>query len=204
MACPSFNHKFDGCSSRTRTVCTYHDALFLDLKGTPPQELIRSDHPFGWVLRVIQKEDASLQEMREALDAAIDHLEMLSPEERNQWEKLMYYLVLLIYHRRQPPEQQLLMQQVQNKVRIHIRREEVANMGQTAAQALIQEGRQEGREMGAIEAMQKMLVKLLNLKFDSIPQSVLQRIQTLRDTEQLDQLIGQIVTASNLQDMGIE
>jgi len=138
------------------------------------------------------------------LDAAIDHLEMLSPEERNQWEKLMYYLVLLIYHRRQPPEQQLLMQQVQNKVRIHIRREEVANMGQTAAQALIQEGRQEGREMGAIEAMQKMLVKLLNLKFDSIPQSVLQRIQTLRDTEQLDQLIGQIVTASNLQDMGIE
>ena len=77
-------------------------------------------------------------------------------------------------------------------------------MGQTAAQALIQEGRQEGREIGAIETMQKMLVKLLNLKFGSIPQSVLQRIQTLRDTEQLDQLIGKIVTASNLQDMGIE
>ncbi len=77
-------------------------------------------------------------------------------------------------------------------------------MGQTAAQALIQEGRHEGREIGAIETMQKMLVKLMSLKFGSIPQPVLQRIQTLQDTEQLDQLIGKIVTASSLQDMGIE
>ena len=73
-------------------------------------------------------------------------------------------------------------------------------MGQTAAQALIQEG----REVGVIEAKQDTLIKLLNLKFGSIPHSVLQHIQTLRDTEQLDQLIGKIVTASSLQDMGIE
>jgi len=182
----------------------HHDALFLDLKGTPPQELIRSAHPFGWVLRVIQKEDTSLQEIREALDAAIDHLETLPPEAQNQWEKLMYYLVLLIYHRRQPPEQQTLMQHVQNKVRIHIRREEVANMGQTAAQALIQEGRQEGREIGAIEAKQEVLVELMSLKFGSIPQPVLQRIQTLQDTNQLNQLIRRFVTADSLQEMGIE
>lgn len=92
------------------------------------------------------------------------------------------------------------MQHVQNKVRIHIRREEVANMGQTAAQVLIQEG----REIGAIEAMQQMLTEQMSLKFGSIPQPVLQRIQTLRDTNQLNQLIRRFVTANSLQEMGIE
>ncbi|MBI1926631.1 hypothetical protein HYR99_20615 [Candidatus Poribacteria bacterium] len=81
-------------------------------------------------------------------------------------------------------------------------------MGQTAAQALIQEGREvgviEGREMGAIETMQKMLVEQISLKFGSIPQPVLQRIQTLQDTNQLNQLIRRFVTADSLQGMGIE
>ena len=40
-----------------------------------------------------------MAQISETLDAAINHLEMLPAEERNQWEKLMYYLVLLIYHR---------------------------------------------------------------------------------------------------------
>jgi hypothetical protein len=81
-------------------------------------------------------------------------------------------------------------------------------MGQTAAQVLIQEGREvgviEGREIGTIETMQKMLVKQMNLKFGLIPQSILQRIQTLRDTNQLDQLSGCVITANTLQEMGIE
>ena len=73
-------------------------------------------------------------------------------------------------------------------------------MGQTAAQALIQEG----LEIGAVEAMQKMLVKQMNLKLGLIPQSILQRIQTLRDINQLDQLSGRVITANTLQEMGIE
>ena len=73
-------------------------------------------------------------------------------------------------------------------------------MTQTAAQHFIEEG----REIGAVETMQKTLIKLLNLKFGSIPQSVIQHIQTLRDIAQLDRLIEQIMTANSLQEMGIE
>ena len=71
---------------------------------------------------------------------------------------------------------------------------------QTAAQHFIEEG----REIGAIEAMQRTLIEQMSLKFDSISQQVLRRIQTLRDINQLTPLLRRIITASTLQEMGIE
>ena len=74
----------------------HHETLFFNLKETNPEELTASNHPFGWVLRVLQKEDATQEEFVEALSMAIDHLESLLPEERGIWEKLIYYLMLMM------------------------------------------------------------------------------------------------------------
>ena len=82
-----------------------HDTLFFNLKTTDPEKLVAEEHPFGWVLRVIQREYANKEEFVEALKTAVSNLDKLPEEERNQWAKLMYYLVLLIFHRREKEEQ---------------------------------------------------------------------------------------------------
>ena len=149
----------------------HHETLFFNLKETNPEELTASDHPFGWVLRVLQKEEATQGEFVDALSMAIDHLESLPPEKRGMWEKLIYYLMLLIHHRRPPSEHDVLIQQVREQVLTHNRKEEVANMGQTIAETLIQEGRELGYTEATIQSKQEYLVALLQVKFGQLPQS---------------------------------
>jgi hypothetical protein len=190
----------------------HHQTLFLNLKRTHPEALTGSGHHFGWVLRVIQKEEATREELTAALLAAIDDLETLSPEEAGTWEKLVYYLILLIYHRRDPSEHDVLMEQVKGRVRAHFRKEEVATMRQTIAQALIQEGRelgvQEGRELGFTEATiqtkQGVLMMLLRTRFGALPPNTVQRIQSISEIDRLDTLLNRFVTATSLEGIGIE
>jgi predicted transposase/invertase (TIGR01784 family) len=178
----------------------HHQVLFLPLKGVAPQDLTQSGHPFGWVLRVIQKEEASREELTEALMRAMEYLESLSSDEAGMWEKLVYYLVLLIYHRRDPSEHEMLLEQMKGRIRAHFHQEEVANMRQTAAQALIQEG----RELGVIENQRENLVTLLQAKFGQLPSTTVQRIQSLRERERLDTLFRQAIVATRLEEMKIE
>ena len=178
----------------------HHETLFLHLKETAPEKLTPGEHPFGWVLRVIQKEAATQAEFVEALLTAIDRLESLPPEEAETWEKLMYYLFLLIYHRRAPSEHEMLRQQVQERVRTHFRKEEVENMGQTIAQALIQEG----QEIGALQNEQRVLINLLTKKFGQLPSNIVERIQRISEIARLDTLLNHFVTAKSLDDIKIE
>jgi len=62
-----------------------HDTLFFNLKTTDPEELVAEGHPFGWALRVIQKENATKEEFSEALKEAVFNLDKLPEEERNPW-----------------------------------------------------------------------------------------------------------------------
>jgi len=62
-----------------------HDTLFFNLKTTDPEELVAEGHPFGWVLRVIQKEYVDKEEFSEALKEAVFNLDKLPEEERNPW-----------------------------------------------------------------------------------------------------------------------
>jgi hypothetical protein len=49
-----------------------HDMLFLNLKATEKQ--IACEHSFGWILRVIQQENASTKELVRELNLAIENL----------------------------------------------------------------------------------------------------------------------------------
>ncbi|MCH8295830.1 hypothetical protein IH992_32530 [Candidatus Poribacteria bacterium] len=152
----------------------------------------------------IQNEDGTQEEFTEALMAAIDRLERLPAEERGKWEKLIYYLVLLIYHRRDSSEHEELIQQVQGQVRAHNRKEEVANMGQTIAQALIQEGRELGYTEATMQTKQEVLIMLLQTKFGQLPSNIVQRIQNVQGVNQLNVLLARVITANSLEDMEIE
>ncbi|MBM3236730.1 Rpn family recombination-promoting nuclease/putative transposase [Candidatus Poribacteria bacterium] len=177
-----------------------HDTLFFNLKTTDPEELVAEGHPFGWVLRVIQKEYASKEEFAEALKLAVSNLDKLPEEERNQWEKLMYYLVLLILHRRDAEEQPELLSVVNKTVKDKGRREEVSKMGRTAAQALIEEG----KALGALQASQGALLKFMQARFSHVPNAVEQKILQIRDMDKLSMLIERVARANNINEISIE
>jgi hypothetical protein len=172
-----------------------HDTLFLNLKGTPPARLIETDHPFGWVLRVLQQEDASVEELRAALRAAIEHIQQLAAEDRQQWAELMQFFQALIFHRREVQEQEVLRRVVESSVGETLAREEVEQMGKTMAQVVF--------EQGSVQTGQAMLLDLLEAKFGEIPPEVREAVQAIEDTETLRCLQRQALWTERVEDLEI-
>ena len=56
------------------------ETLFLGVKGEDIEKFTDIDHPFGWLMTVLQQENADETSMQEALDAALKHLESLASE----------------------------------------------------------------------------------------------------------------------------
>ncbi|MBI1925209.1 Rpn family recombination-promoting nuclease/putative transposase [Candidatus Poribacteria bacterium] len=175
------------------------EILFLNLKATAPEQLITENHPFGWVLRVIQKEEAMAEEFKEALRLAVEHLSQMPQDERANWEKLMRFLLALIYHRREQEEHAEFLNLVETTVSEKSRREEVGQMGKTIAQAFIEEG----KELGAVTAKQEAVIKLLRGKFDQSSQTLIEKIASIRQVEQLDALFDRALSAQTLDEVGI-
>ena len=93
-----------------RRFVPHQDTLLLNLKEMDPQELVAAGHPLGWVLRVMQQERASREELAAALREAMEGLGRLPLEEQAAWRQAAYYLLLLIYHRRERQEWEALAQ----------------------------------------------------------------------------------------------
>ena len=177
-----------------------HNTLFLNLKKTNPEKLVEEGHPFGWVLRVIQEEDATEEEFAEALTLAVSNLDQLPEEEKNQWERLMYYLVLFIFHRRGEEERPELFSIVNETLTDHQRREEVLKMGRSAAQALMAEG----EVRGALRTRQEDLLKFMQARFSHVPSAVEHRILQIQDMDKLSRLIEDVACANNINEISIE
>jgi len=159
---------------------------------------VETDHPFGWVLRVIQEEETTAEEFREALRLAVEHLERMPPEGRANWEKLMRFLLALIYHRREQLERAELLGIIETNVIERSRKEEVEKMGKTIAEALIEEGKELGKELGIIAAKQEDSIKLLRAKFDTLPQTLVERIRSIHEVKQLDALFDLAIAAKTI------
>lgn len=170
----------------------------LNLKAMPPEELVRDNHPLGWILRVVQKEDAPQEELKAALREAVRYLDLLPDTEQTAWERAIYYILLLIYHRRTPAEHRPLQGVIEESVQERRRREEVRTMGLTAAQALIEEGKQ----LGLLGGKQEMLLEQLRLRFGQLPPAVEEQVRTTRDPEQLNAWIRAVLSAPTLEAMG--
>ncbi len=170
-----------------------HDVLRLNLKAMPSQSLVASGQPVGWALSVMQQEDAPFDDFSAALRRSISQLEPLEGISRAHWEQLMYFLVLLIYHRRGEPERQPLLQLVQHNLQDLRHREEVTQMGLTAAEFIRQQTQQRER--------QQILTELMEIKFGTLPTQISQAIQAIADAEKLRTLLHRIPIASSLAEM---
>jgi hypothetical protein len=84
-------------------------------------------------------------------------------------------------------------------VRERRQQEEIEEMGRTIAQALIEEG----QNQGFVKAKQEDLLALVEEKFGPPSAGVSGQVQAIHDAERLSLLIRRTLTASTLSDLGL-
>ena len=176
-------------------------AIFLSVKSTDTATLTKTDHPFGWLLTVLQKEHADKEEMRIALMEAVAHIDTLDEEKTQQWRRAIFYLYLLILHRRPTDEHDELKTLVHQHIQETSRREEGETMAQTMAEYLMEQGERRGERRGETHAKREAVLKLLRFRFNTVPESVTNRITSIRSLSRLDALFEETLTAETLDDI---
>ena len=182
------------------------DILFLSVKETDPANLMRVDHPFGWLLSVLQKEKSDKTAMRDIIVESMSYLNELSPTELEQRHRAIHYLILLILHRRPVVEHEDLIRLVDQ----HVADMEVEHMVKSMADVLREEGKtvgialglEQGKADGEALIKQEAVLKLIQLRFGDVPESVLKQISSITDLSPLDTLFDVIWNADSLD--GIE
>jgi hypothetical protein len=174
-----------------------YEVLMLDVKRTQPSELTKTGHPFGWLLTVLQKENASKEELTQALVAALSELDALNAGQTEQHRRAIIYLASLIYHRRPPEEREGLIKVVD----AHSRGMEVETMFQSMAEVTFQRGIEQGIDQGETRAKRTALLKLLQHRFQSVPEAVITQIHTIHSPVHLDTLFEKVLTTENLEDI---
>ncbi len=192
------------------------EMFLLDLKSTEPERLIKYDNSFGWVLRIIQKEESPTEEFAEMLRLTVEHLEQIPYDKRSNWEKLLYFLVVLIYQRRGKEEHNKLLEIVENTVISESKKEEVEKMGKTMAQVLIEEGIEKGmtmaqvlieegiekgREEGKREGLCDAISLGLELRFGVDSLSLMEKVQKVDSLERLELIKEAIRTNKSLEEI---
>ena len=174
------------------------DTLFLNVKETDEATLTQTDHSFGWLLTVLQKENADRVTMEQALERAMSHLNTLDALEAEQRQQAFLYLLLLILHRRPAKEHEELITVVDK----HTDEMEVEAMAQSMAEVLFEEGKIQGIEQGIEQerregAIRHILV-VLRTKFSADIVNVLTpAIENISDVERLEQLLPTAVEAES-------
>ena len=57
---------------------------------------------------------------------------------------------------------------------------------------------------GALAAHREILIRLLRVKFGTVPETTVQRVESISSTDDLDQLLEKIIHASSLAEMGLD
>ena len=196
------------------------DTLFLGVKDTDESELTKTDHPLGWLLTVLQKEQGSVEALSEALIEALSHISTLDEASAQQRQRAISYLLLLILHRRPVDEQSELTHLLGQHVQEASDREELELMAQTMAEHLIEQGKaqgieqgieqgkaqgiEQGIEQGKVQEKQSDVLKVLQLRFHTIPESIANKISSIQSLSRLDSVLEQAVTAKALNEIDLQ
>src|SRR5579864_2278386 len=109
-----------------------------------------------------------------------------------------------MYYAREAPERANLTQMIDRSIKSEKHRQEVRKMGQTIAEALKEEGHQQGRLEGALTSLQQTLIRQMRKRFGSVPHKVSARIKATKDTNQLETWLDAFATADSIAEIGIE
>lgn len=176
------------------------DTLFLDVKTADGEMLTKPGHPFGWLLRVLQEENAGASELREVLTTAVSEFSRFEKSQVSQVQEALLYFILLILHRRSDAERDELIELVKRQSRDE---SEVVIMAQTAAELLIEQGIEQGKAEGIVEGRREAVLQLLQFRFQDIPETLTEQIASIESLSDLDTLFEQAMTVQNLDDIQV-
>ncbi len=74
-------------------------------------------------------------------------------------------------------------------------------MAQTTAEFLIEQGKAEGKTEGKAEGKHDAVLKLLQLRFQHVPETLSREISNIHNHIQLDILLEQAMTAQSLEEI---
>ena len=179
------------------------DTLFLGVKDAPPGDLTQTDHPLGWLLRVLQEEAGDVVSLREVLREALSHLGAMDTESSSQRERWILYLLLLILHRRPSEEREDLL----GVVKEHTADMEVESMAESIIELSerrgLERGIVQGIEQGETRAKQAAVLKLLQLRFENVPETIATQVNAIHSVSRLDTLFERALAASTLEDFNV-
>ena len=74
-------------------------------------------------------------------------------------------------------------------------------MARTTAEFLIEQGKAEGKAEGRAEGKQDAVLKLLQLQFQHVPETLSREIRNIHNLLTLDRLLEQAMTAQSLEEI---
>ena len=106
----------------------------------------------------------------------------------------MIFLMLFILHRRHPDEHKNLITLIDQRTHGM----EVEAM----AQSIIEITKEEGETRGETRAKREDIIKLLQIRFDTVPETVTQKIDRIRSLSRLNSLFEKASTIDTLDEIG--
>jgi hypothetical protein len=165
--------------------------LFWNLADQSPEALLDSGREWLQALAVIRAEGAATEAFAAVYEEALRRLEALAGRDHVQWYDLLRAILTWAAARRPKAERTRWLEAAKASQADAARRQEVQTMGQTIAEALIEEGIEKGQLLNA----RTVLRDLLQAHFGSLPEPLLRRIEAATD---LQRLRAAILTVSSL------
>ena len=185
-------------ASEDAFVRTY-ETLFLGVKETEASDLTKTGHPLGWLLTVLQQEHADMDAIKRVLLSALSYLNSLDVEQTQQRERAILYL-LLVLHQRPAAEHASLISLIDGQTHGM----EVESMTESIIEQTRKQGLEQGLEQGETRAKREAILKLLQFRFDAVPEVLTRKIAAMQNRSLLDSLFEKAATAQTLDDIDWE
>ena len=165
------------------------EPLFLDVKSESDENLLKTGHPFGWLMTVLKHEISETAVFISALERLGVHLNTLRDADRGSWKQAIYYLYLLIFYRRSVEERGTLEEIVSNHQQVLRLSEQETELMQSMAEHYLEQGIERGIEQGARQVSIENTLAILQVRFPNANVNALKpRLEAINDLDRLKQL----------------
>ncbi len=183
--------------------------LYWELGLQDADKLLASGDAWQETLAVLRAQGEEAAAFERVHVEAMRRLAPLASQDHVRWYDLMRIILSWALSRRPGAERQTLLAAAQVTQADVNRHKEVNLMGQTIAESIWEEGRlkgysegkQEGKQEGELTALRKTLRRLLTDRFGSVPEAVLQRIESSTDVDRLMTAAIQVLHVAKSDDL---
>ena len=173
--------------------------LFWNLSERTPQALLDSGAQWLQMLAVMRAGGDAPADFGAVFAEAYRRIQPASEQDLQRWEELVNAIMTWAHWRRPAAERESLRATAAASQTNPVLKKRVEAMGQTIAEWYIEEGITKGQ----ILANRETLRRLLTIKFKSLPEAVLQRIEAASDLTALSAAIDQVLQMQSLDDLNL-